>query len=109
MAMADSDFEVDVENLRRGANRYLGAAIDDMSTAKAEFDKARGHVYAFEGGDDLFSEVRTRWEEMQHYFDRVFDDNIENLTLAQEALLEIASRYEEADNASAESLRGIQT
>jgi hypothetical protein len=49
--------------------------------------------------------VRNRWEEMRHYFDRVFDDNIGNLTLAKEALLEIASRYEEIDNESARAVK----
>lgn len=98
-------FSIEVEALRHGAKRFLGAAIDDLLAAKLAFDAVKGHDHAFEGGDDLFAEIQIRWEEMRHYFDRVFTDNIENLTLSREALLEIADRYERADDESARSLR----
>jgi hypothetical protein len=103
--MADGGFEVEVEDLRTAAKSFLGAAIDDLATSKSELDSTKDHDYSFDGGANLFAEVRERWEEMRHYFDRVFDDNIENLVLAQGALLEIANRYEEMDNASARAFQ----
>jgi hypothetical protein len=70
-------FGVHVDSLRLGANRFLGAAIDDLSAARMEFRSTKVHDHAFAGGDDLFAEVRNRWEEMRYYFERVFGDNIE--------------------------------
>lgn len=96
------DFEVEIESLRKAANDNIGGTVRDLELARANVRSTEDNDYAFSGGDGLFETSGNRWDEARHYLDRVFVDNIENLTLSRSALLEIADRYEEADLSAAE-------
>ena len=103
-------FEADIAALRSGVKELLGATIDDVSHATGQvrrtgaYDDAFGHI---DHGGGLFTGIGDRWTAVRDYLVRVFEDNTENLRLAQQALLEIADRYEETDRASAAAMNRI--
>jgi hypothetical protein len=103
-------FEADVAALRSGAKELLGATIDDLSHATGHVRRTGACDDAFEHidhGGGLFTGVGGQWTVVRDYLLRVFEDNTENLRLAQEALLEVADRYEEADQGSAAAMNRI--
>lgn len=103
-------FEADIAALRSGAKELLGASIDDLSRATGQVRRTGAYDDAFQHidhGGGLFTDIGDRWTVVRDYLVRVFEDNTENLRLAQQALLEIADRYEEADQRSTAAMSRI--
>lgn len=101
------DFAADVDELRFGAKTHLGNAIDTLEqttsvvNATVATDRAFGNLG---GGDSVFAGILPPWEDARHNLLRVIEDNTENLRLSQDALIEVADRYEEADRNAAASM-----
>ncbi|WP_020670818.1 hypothetical protein [Amycolatopsis nigrescens] len=101
--MADG-YTVQAEKLNNAAKTHLGGLVQDLELARRKIESTAQHDVAFTAGDELFASTKPRWEEARHYLNRVFLDNIENLTLAAEALHEVAERYVEAERAGVEGM-----
>jgi hypothetical protein len=105
--MADG-YAVDAERLNTAAKTHLIGLAQELEAAKFKVGSTASHELAFSGGENpgkLFENLQPRWEEVLHYFDRVFADNIENLTLSAQALHEVAERYKANEQAAIDGMR----
>ena len=105
--MADG-YAVDADRLDTAAKTHLLGMAHDLDAAKRKVGSTAGHEQAFTGGENpgtLFAPLQSKWDETLHYFERVFSDNIENLTLSAQALHEVAERYKANEQAAMKGMR----
>ncbi|GAA2821376.1 hypothetical protein [Saccharopolyspora taberi] len=104
--MGDGGFATDTDQLRKGAKTYLGNLIEDLEAAQRVLQEAGNFTDAFRGQGSLFNGITGFWDDTHHYVLRVLADNTENIRLSQQALVEIADRYDQDDQSGAEGMPG---
>ncbi|WP_434449586.1 hypothetical protein [Lentzea sp. E54] len=95
-------FSVQLENLDKIANVRLPGMADCLRRVRGLLNKAVDESDgAFSISDEpvyrLFEGVEREFDPAANFLGRVLDDNAENLSLAAQALREIAHRYRQAD------------
>lgn len=99
-------YQADPEDLKRVAKGELDTIVTDhIEPAKKAVSSTASHdAQAFRGGPEV-SHAETKFGVARDMLADVLENNAENLELAKTALIEIADRYIEAENAAASAVR----
>jgi hypothetical protein len=98
-------FTASPEGLRYTAKHDLETLIDRLEDGKGRLTSTVKHdSEAFTGGSEV-EQAQVAWHEARELLVSVFEDNIENLKLAQDALVEIARRYGADDEEATHAIR----
>jgi uncharacterized protein YukE len=99
-------FEIDVAGLRRAASQ-LDAAVDDLDDLIDRFDDQLSSLGDCWGGDDVGSLIGMCYLPGYDTAMACFDNNLEAMADYPELLEQMATEYEQADEASAQGAQDV--